>query len=513
VFRAARVFAGTGLVLLLVLAAGPIAAQPAKKVLTFADNDVWRNGTAPLLSPDGTYAVFSITSNEGDGESIIRHIATGKETKFPRGAGGAFALANPKFTPDGKRVLLPLSPTKAETDKAKAEKKADAVPQSSLAVVNLATGTVVEKFPQSGAFYVGGEGAGFVVYRKPTRPEPGKGDGAKTETPTGPMGGKGTGGKGIGGKFPGKGGGLPTAPPPSGGESYGTDLLVRDLATKTDRTLADVSQFSLSKDGQLLVYSVASRKDETNGVYAVNPRSGASASAIKIGQGRYSGLTWDDKQTKLAFLYDDSAVRPANEAPPPRPAGVAVGTAGPSSAPPVPPKWRVFVWDRSAKALTPSIARTPVVATTGFASLVSVGLAAHQPTLPAPADEVLGPSTPGLREGWTFNGGSLNFSPDGTKLFVNTAPKRAPAAGAPPGPPRTDDFQLDLWHWKDERLQPAQKLQATADQARTYSAVVLLDSKQFRQLSDETMTVSQPPSGSDWALGSDNRKYRHAIGY
>ena len=115
--------------------------------------------------------------------------------------------------------------------------------------------------------------------------------------------------------------------------------------------------------------------------------------------------------------------------------------------------------------------------------------------------------------GWTFNGGSLNFSPDGTKLFVNTAPKREPIGERPPGPPRADDFQLDLWHWKDERLQPTQKLQAAADQSKTFSAVVLLDSKQFRQLSDDTITVSQPPSASDWALGSDNRKYRHATGY
>ena len=42
---------------------------------------------------------------------------------------------------------------------------------------------------------------------------------------------------------------------------------------------------------------------------------------------------------------------------------------------------------------------------------------------------------------------------------------------------------------------------------------MLLDTKQFRQLSDDTMTVGQPPSASDWALGSDNRKYRHATGY
>ena len=133
------------------------------------------------------------------------------------------------------------------------------------------------------------------------------------------MGGK-FGGKG-GGKFGKGGGGAADRCQRPDGADFGSDLLVRDLATKTERTFADVTQFTLSKDGQLLVYTVASRKEETNGVYAVNPRSGGSAAAIKVGPGRYSGLTWDEKQTKLAFLYDDSAVEPANHAPPPRPDG------------------------------------------------------------------------------------------------------------------------------------------------------------------------------------------------
>lgn len=509
--RSARCLAGFGLLVQLVLIADPASAQLPKKVLTFRDNDIWRTATQPVLSPDAAYAVFSLSPGEGDGESIIRHIATGREYKFPRG-GGALGAVNPKFTPDGRHVLLPLSPTKAEVERAKKSKvKSVDTPQSALAVVELATGKVTDKFPQSGSFSVGGDGAGFVVYRKPTRPEPGKDtkDEGKAEPPPGPMGGK------FGGKFGGRrfgGAASPGGSAPTDEETFGTDLHVRDLATKLDRTISDVAQFTLSKDGQLLVYTVASRKDETNGVYAINPRSGGTATSIKCGPGSYSGLTWDEKQTKLAFLFDDSSVRPANVAPPPRPKGVPVGTPAVSTSPRPQPKWRAFVWDRKAMAPSTSITRVPVGAADGFASLISVGVAASTPSV-APADEVLGPTTPGLRDGWTLSGGSLNFSPDGSKLFVNTAPQRKPVAAAPPVPPRPDDFQLDLWHWKDERLQPMQKLQASADQSRSYSAVVLLDSKEFRQLSDDTLSVSQPPSQSDWALGSDNRKYRRATGY
>ncbi|HEV3437971.1 MAG TPA: hypothetical protein VG122_11455, partial [Gemmata sp.] len=500
--RPARLLAGSCLFLLLISSTGSLSAQPAKKVLAFSDSDVWRTASTPVLSPDGTYAAYAVWPGEGDGESVVRHIATGKELKFPRG--GGVAAVGPKFTPDGKRVLLSLTPTKVETDKAKADKvKADEAPQTTLAVVELATGQIADKFSQSGPFFSAGEGAGFVVYRKPTRPEPAKDKDDEKAAPTGPMGGKGGGGKGKG-QLP-KGGGGAGANP-AGGETYGSDLHIRDLASKNERIIPDVSQFTLSKDGQLLIYAVASRRDETNGVYAINPRSGGSTATIKVGPGKYAGLTWDEKQTKLAFLYDASAVAKSNVAPPPRLVGTTV-TAPVMPTPASPPQWRAFVWDRNAKVTSSSVSKLSIPSIGGLGAILSVALATNAPSAGL-ADEVLGPTTPGQRTGWGLSGGSLSFSADGSRLFVNTAPPRQPTP--PASAPRPDDFQLDLWHWQDARLQPMQKLQAAADQAKTYSAVVHLESKQFRQLSDDTMTVGQPPLGSDWALGSDDRKYASA---
>ncbi|HEV3386137.1 MAG TPA: prolyl oligopeptidase family serine peptidase, partial [Gemmata sp.] len=241
------------------------------------------------------------------------------------------------------------------------------------------------------------------------------------------------------------------------------------------------------------------------------PRSGGGSAAIKSGPGKYSNLTWDEKQTKLAFLYDASSVPKDNLAPPPRPKGTplsAAATAPP--APTVPPQWRAFVWDRNAKNAASTVIKLPANLNGGLAALLPVVLSSQLPSVAA-ADEVLGPATPGQKSGWGLTSGSLSFSADGTKLFVNTAPPR------PTGPAATvagpDDFQLDLWHWQDARLQPMQKLQAATDQAKTYSAVVFLENKQFRQLSDDTITVGQPPLGSDWAIGSDDRKYISATGY
>jgi dipeptidyl aminopeptidase/acylaminoacyl peptidase len=479
------------LFLLLASFATPTAAQPdltAKKVLTFADEKIWRSSSTPVLSADGSYIAYAVWPTEGDGETVIRHLASGKELKFPRSSGAT--TTDPKFTPVGSRVLLPLTPTKSEVEKAKALKlKPDEMPQPSLAVVDLETGQLVDKFAQAGPFFVAGEGAGVVIYRKPTKTDDGK-------TPTPPT--------------PNKGKQLTQSTPPATGKTPGTDLHIRDLATKKERIIPEVSDFSLSRDRKLLVYTVAAKNEDHNGVFVLNPTSARAGEAIKMGPGRYSGLTWDEKQKKLAFLFDDSGVPDPHLAPPPRPKGTPVGTTIPAPMPAPKARYRAFVWDRSAKPANPVARELPFGAAGGFAALIPAVIAANPVTV-ASADEVLGPKTPGQRPGWTLSGGSLTFSRDGTKLFVNINPKRGPAP--PAGPPKPDDFQLDLWHWKDERLQPMQKLQAAADQAKTYSAVVLLDKKQFRQLSDDTSSVSQPPVDSEWTLASDNRKYRRTTGY
>src|SRR4051794_215903 len=52
-------------------------------------------------------------------------------------------------------------------------------------------------------------------------------------------------------------------------KEFGGELVLRDLKDGTERTFADVSDFTVSKDGTVLVYAVSSKKEETNGVYAL----------------------------------------------------------------------------------------------------------------------------------------------------------------------------------------------------------------------------------------------------
>ncbi len=489
-----------------------LAAQPApanKKVLSFTDYDIWRTASGMTLSRDGQFVAYLVGSENTDAEAIVRNVGSGKEFRFPRGSTSAFGGGAPRFTPDSKRVLLPLTPTKSALEKAKAD-KAEETPKAALAMIDLASGKELDRIVGVGAFQVAGEGSGLLIYRKVTAPE----GGAKTDTPTVP--GKGFGGKGGGKGFGGKGFQPPGAKkddaPAAPVRNYGSDLFIRDLSSTVDRVIAEVTEFSLSNDEKTLIYVVSGKDETKNGVYALNPRFGTAATPLKVGAGRYTNLTWDEKQSKLAFYYDDSQVPAANLAPPPHAPGAAAGSGVVAAGPPVPPKWRIFVWDRTAKTAPAQISRVPAApAGAGLATVVAPVLTSATASAPSSAmTEVFTPDMPGMKQGWSLTGNALNFSQDGTKLYVSTAPPRPPAATTPV----VDDIQLDIWHWKDAQTQPMQKLPQALNSARnpSYGAVLLLDTKQFRQLSDDTISVGQPGTG-DWAVASDDRKYKHMTGY
>src|SRR5688572_5543044 len=115
-----RAVAAMALFGLLAATAGPLSAQPAanpKKVLSFTDYDAWRSAGGMTLSRDGQYVAY-VVGTDTDAEAVVRHVASGKEHRFPRGGASGFA-SSPKFAPDGKRAFLPLTPTRFELETAR----------------------------------------------------------------------------------------------------------------------------------------------------------------------------------------------------------------------------------------------------------------------------------------------------------------------------------------------------------------------------------------------------------
>jgi dipeptidyl aminopeptidase/acylaminoacyl peptidase len=233
-------------------------------------------------------------------------------------------------------------------------------------------------------------------------------------------------------------------------------MILRRLADGFERSFPDVLAYSFSKDAKSLVYSVSSKTEDANGAYAVTPQTDAPPIALLTGPGKYAKFTWDEKQTQLAFISDRDDAEEKR------------------------PKLKVYHWLRADSAAT----------------------------------EIVSVRTPGFRPEFIVSDeGALSFSYDGSRLFLSNAP-----IPDPPPDPETDvlddeKVKLDLWHWKDDYVQPMQKVRAIADRNRSYLGVWHIKEKKFVQLADKTMSNVSPSSNGLYALGRDDRAYRRLQNY
>ena len=232
---------------------------------------------------------------------------------------------------------------------------------------------------------------------------------------------------------------------------------MRNLADASERTIADVVEFTLTEDGKQVVYAVAARDSAKNGVFAVKPGSGDAPAALAEGKGKYAKLTWDENQTQVVFLSDrdDAAAKQ--------------------------PKWKLYRWERQSPA----------------ASVLASG------------------DMPGFRKEFVISDkGTLSFSKDGTRVFFACAPpapdKKDEAADAP-----ADDTKavVDLWSYKDDYIQPIQKVRAERDRNRTFTAAYLIPEHKIVQLADSAVETVTPSESAQWVMGSDDREYRPLADY
>jgi dipeptidyl aminopeptidase/acylaminoacyl peptidase len=447
----------------------PAQQSAAKRPLTHNDYDSWRSIQGQQLSDDGKLLAYALVPQDGDGEIVVRNLATGSEWRAPRGSRQATSTEEPSettpapppgggrgggrgggmltFTADDRALVFQIAPTKADNEKARIEKrKSEEMPRNALGIMDLTTGEVT-RIERVKSFQVPEDAAGFIAYQ--LEPKPAERTPSTPSTPDETQGRGGAGARGgqAGGRGAGAGG---------RGTTYGSDLVLRNMTDKSERVFPDVSDFTFSKDAKSLVYAVTSRKEETNGVYAVTPGAAADPAPLLAGKGKYSRLTWDERQSQLAFLSDrdDAAAKQ--------------------------PKVKIYYWDRIGKA----------------------------------AVELISTATPGFRQGFVISEqGGISFSGDGSRIFFGTAPPPEP----PPDPeavpiPDEEKVSLDLWHWKDDFIQPMQKVRANQMRNRSYRAVFHLKEKKLVQLADETMEGINPTRDGRWALGSDDHPYRTLVG-
>lgn len=231
----------------------------------------------------------------------------------------------------------------------------------------------------------------------------------------------------------------------------GTDLVIRDLATGVETTVPEVAEYAWNRQGSWLAYGVSSKVATNDGAFARSTSDGAIVELLK-GQGHYKGFAFDEAGRQLAFVSDQAEY-------------------GSDASP-----YRLYHW------------------TAG----------------PGRASELVSAATAGVPDGYAVSEhGELQFSKDGARLFIGTAPA--------PEPPPADDapapIKVDLWHWKDPMLQPMQAVRADDMRERNYRAVVHLKDKRFVQLALPDMPQVAAGDDPSHLLGESNVPYQQLISW
>ncbi|MDE2427076.1 MAG: S9 family peptidase, partial [Burkholderiales bacterium] len=478
------------------------AQESGKKLITHDVYANWRSIQGSVLSRDGRWAAYALVAQEADGEIVVRNVQTAQEWRAPRGTA-------PAFSADGRYVAFAVQPTRAELDKAKKEKKkGDELPKPGVGIMDLANGKVEIIARVKRYAWPEEQGNLLAVWmdapvKKDSARLLNKDAGEVEQT-------------GLDADLDSDQQSTPMTAEAALKKQPGSDLLVLDMAAAKRFVLKDVSEFTWTKNGQLLAYSVSvkplvklpQKKTESaasqtavsasqtsaglsagsnrlpdsarEGVYVWNAHSGESKSVLS-GAGSYRHLSFDEVGQQLAFTSnrDDLALKHAlGDKPLPKPAtsesdkhaGEELVSDGAKDAPKDTSIYTVFYWHSGDHAAIPLVNQ----------------------------------KTPGMPTAWGPSAyAALNFSKDGQRLFLGTAalPKAEPKDAPEP-------MKVDLWHWKDPELQSMQKVKAEKEKQRSYKAVVHLADKRFVQLGNPHLPQIVVNDNPHFALGVSDLPYQ-----
>ena len=228
----------------------------------------------------------------------------------------------------------------------------------------------------------------------------------------------------------------------------GTDLILRDLSTGKDMLLGSVSSFAFNEDGSLLAYTVDARGRIGNGVYLVALGS-HGIRVLDSDTAHYDGLTWDETGSALAVLkgvVPDGFTERAN--------GLVA--------------FRGLETDRTERF-------------------------------------VFDPDQdPAFPEGMVLSEkGRLTWRHDGTMVFLGMDEQAAREEEDPDHP----EPNVDVFHWKDDRIQSVQRARAERDRRFTFLSGVRLEEGRFVILADSAMRAVTLSRDGRVGVGRDDRAY------
>ena len=230
----------------------------------------------------------------------------------------------------------------------------------------------------------------------------------------------------------------------------GTDMIVRRLDRGVDELFGNAGEYAINKPGALLAFTSDAADMNGNGVAVLDLAAGIRRT-LDSGKALYEKPAWDDEGSALAVLKGEK-------------------------------KEGLVERENSL--------------------LVFRGLDKGEPerfefkTADAadfPKDMVISEKA------------APSWSDDLSKVFFGIKEQeKEPPKKKDDAPP---DSNVDIYHWKDERLQSVQMIRANEDRNFTFRAVCLLPDKKFVRLTDESMRNIQFTLDGKWGIGRDERAY------
>lgn len=260
---------------LLCLLALPLLAQaPSKIPVPYSAYDGWNALRGTTLSRNGSWLVYALVPEDGDGTLVARNLKTGVEHRAPRGE-------DPVISADGRWVVFTVVPTRAARDaarkKARGKPDPEHAPKNGMGIMDLSTGavTTVDRVRR---FALAENASRFVAYRLEPAPS------AKPAAPEAANRG----------------------PWPRKKKDPGSDLIVRDLASGQSATFPRVTDFAWTKDGARLAFASA-----TSGVSVWTAASGLTSAPVTAlaGAADSAQLAWNDAGSDLGFVSDIGAAQ------------------------------------------------------------------------------------------------------------------------------------------------------------------------------------------------------------
>ena len=250
---------------------------------------------------------------------------------------------------------------------------------------------------------------------------------------------------------------------PGDDDPVGGDLVVRALGAGTQVSFANVAEFAWQDEGTLLAMTIAARGRAGNGVQLYDAATGA-VRALESDTAVYRGLSWREDDDDLALLVSRTAAGFEEDT------HVVLAWRDLGSPDPKPLRY-----DQTDDAAFPP--RTRIVSE--------------------------------RRLIWSDAGDSIFLGVKDWSVRAEPDAEEDDASAGKDGEVKADveSAEVDVWHARDLRIIPMQKVQQGRDENRSLLAVWHLDESRFVQLGSDLMEVIDVLEGQAYAVARHTDRY------